>query len=252
VKRPNISTKTSRSFGTPGLSARAAIRTRRARIQQMTLRSKIASLGVVAAIGAILALGMGESPLMGAALAAAVVAGAVILISAPQAIIIAGILVAYAALSVALSTSFIAVATIGTLFFIKDVFGGAVSLVLASVLAAWVSVRHSRGRAWVTLAMALVASIVFGMALTLAFPPLGLYGAYITMAITLALRCGGWAWLTGFAAIAREKVKVFRKPAENGSDEVLQAWKRRASAELATAAVLDSLSSAHTLSLIHI
>ena len=65
-----------------------------------------------------------------------------------------------------------------------------IHLSFAAIVSAWVSAQYSRGKAWVTLALAGISSMTLGFALLFVAPVLGMYAAYLSMAFILALRCG--------------------------------------------------------------
>jgi hypothetical protein len=79
-------------------------------------------------------------------------------------------------------------------------------------------------------------------------PSLGDWAAFGSIAVVLAFRCGGWAWISGATGLLISRV-IHRqeKEVEVQDSEVLAAWARREKAEQQTAEVLDHLDANHVI-----
>lgn len=239
--------KAAKSYGRPGISARATYRTRRARYAQMSWSSRLIAFAAFSVTG--LALGLaGHYPwwagLAGGAGLALVLAA---LLAAPSALILGLVLIAYVPVALSTSAVYAAAPVADHQIYAVDAFGAFTSLLFAAAIATWVSVRFSRGRPWVTLALALGSTTVVGYILVLTFPALGLYAAYASIAAVLVFRCGGWAWLSGVAGLGIARLRSSGARDVAADSDALSAWLRKAEAEQATAAALDSLDSNHAL-----
>jgi hypothetical protein len=246
MTRPKI--RIPRAFGRPGASAQGAYRSQRARLTKMTWKGRLAGLLAMAAAGAIVAQAAGVHPIAGAAIAASVILAVTALIVAPQALAVIAVLAGFAVLSLPLGAALTAAGSQGTTV---DPVGGALSLMVTALVATWFAVRYSRGRPWVTLALALGSTIPFAAVLMAFAPELGLNAARIPLAVVLALRCGGWAWLTGLTGLGLDSLRKLNG-AENrtlGTSTQLtrpSSWLAKSEAERATAAALAGLPDSFT------
>lgn len=239
--------KTSRSYGRPGLSARATYRTRRARYAQMSWRSRLGAFALLSAGGLIVGLAAHYPWWAGLAGGAGIALVLAALLSAPRALSLGGVLLAYIPLSLPLGAVYAAAPVSDHAIYAADAFGASTSLIFAAAIATWISVRFSRGRAWVTLALGLASTALIGYILVLTFPEMGLYAAYLSLALVLMIRCGGWSWLTGLVGLGVAKLRARGARDISPDGDVLSAWLRKAEAEQATAAALDLLDSNHAV-----
>lgn len=250
-----LSRKPSRArvHGRSGVSARAAYRTQRARFQKMSWRGKLAALAFIAAAGAVCALSVNVNALVGAGIGAALGLALAAVLAAPNALIILCMLAVYAAFSYYPGGLYTA---LGSNFKASDPFGGSLALMMAAFLATWASVRFSRGRPWVTLALALGSTWTVGFVLGFLFPPLGLNAARLSIIAVLAVRCGGWDWVSGGFGLFLDKIRNMGKSAEAEPQPTIgkakaknapqiSAWLNRAEAEDKTAEILAALGTSY-------
>lgn len=240
-----------RRYGQPGGSARSAHQTQRAHLSTLSWKSRAAWLATVAALGAVIAGSAGFSPLTGALVAATGVAAVTAIIAAPHWAALVGILAVYWPISFVQGAWFTSAAS-----GYGDYVGGSSSLMVAAFVSTWAAVKYSRGRAWVTLAVALGASIVAGGLLLSIAPGLGLNAARLTLAMALLLRCGGWAWIAGAAGLAWDSLRTSfsrdRGPIRDTQvsvDDAIEGsqWLLRAGAEQRTAEMLTALPAGFTV-----
>lgn len=241
-----------RQIGVPGGSARAAYRTQRALLQRMSWRSRLAWLVGISLIGAAIAAATDRSPLIGAALAGSVTLAAVAIVTVPQTLQIMGVLAGYTLLAFPFGAVFVSFALEAGET--ADFYAGGVSLLVASFIATWVSVKFSRGRVWVTLAVSLFASLVGGLTLLAVWPGLGLNAPRLALAAALLVRCGGWAWTVNAVGVAVDSMRGKPHPgveaervATPEDQKELSAWLKREDAEKRTATALDKLPASTTV-----
>jgi len=241
---------TAKTFGRPGTSSTAAYRTQRARFQSLSWRTRITLLVAAIVAGIISAAAANMDLLLGAAIAAGLLLALSAVFVAPQSLYIVAVLGMYAPIAVGAGMLLESQALNG---FVGDPAGAAANLFVAALFATWASVRFSRGKPWVTLALALLSTFTVAMALVYVFPPLGLTAAYISMASVLALRCGGWAWISGVFGLAIDEIRgAAPKPKDSATDTLddratKSAMLLRAKAEQRTASVLESMDSSHSV-----
>lgn len=252
LTRQTSSNDRARQIGVPGGSARAAYRTQRALLQRMSWRSRLSWLLAICVLGAGAAAATGRSPLIGAVLAGSVTLAAVAVITVPQTLQILAVLAVYTAFAFPVGAVFIAAsAQPGQTV---DLYGGGVALMVAAFIATWASVKYSRGRAWVTLAVALGASVLGGLLLVAVVPSLGVNAARIALVAVLLVRCGGWAWAVNAAGLAWDALRhrpaagvEKERPATSEDQKSLSEWLRREDAEKRTARLLADLPAGSTV-----
>lgn len=241
---------TARTFGRPGTSSTAAYRTQRARFQSLSWRTRLTLLGAGIIAGGISAAAANMNPLLGASIAAGLILALTAVFVAPQSLYIVSVLTLYVPISWGAGALLESRALNG---FLGDPAGAASNLFVAALFATWASVRFSRGKPWVTLALALTSTFTVAMALVYVWPALGLTAAYLSMVGVLALRCGGWAWLSGVVGLAVDEIRGAAPSPKNTQPQSLDdlstksAMLLRAKAEQGTATVLSDLDSDHAV-----
>lgn len=241
-----------RTIGRPGASARAAYRTQRVRIIALPWTAKLLYTAGFGLAGVIWALLIGANPISGLIVGLGLALTVGLLLLAPEPVILGAILATFIGFSVKLAAAFVAAATETAYFSLGDAVGGAISLSGAGILATWITVKFSRGRRWLTLLLTLFGIVPAGFLLVTVVPGMGLYAAYLAMALVLMARCGTWGWVQGLAglAIARLRARFARDrdrvpvPPRNSA---LAGWLRRAEAEQRTAVALETLDEHHTI-----
>lgn len=241
---------TAKTFGRPGTSSTAAYRTQRARFQSLSWKTRLMLLGAGIVAGSISAAAANMDPFLGASVAAGLILALTAVFVAPQSIYIVAVLTLFIPVSWGAGALLESQALNGQL---GDPAGAAANLFVAALFATWISVRFSRGKPWVTLALSLASTMTLAMGLVYIFPSLGLTAAYISMIAVLALRCGGWAWLSGVVGLAVDEIRgATRTPKAIATDNLddratKSALLLRAKAEQSTATVLESLDSDHSV-----
>ncbi len=188
---------------------REIYRTGRARFALMSWPKKLLFAGILVAISTLYALTTNGNLI----LAASIGLGISLLIggflSSPKALLISGMLLIYIPLSLTLGILYSSAPSAGGTLNIRDVVGGEVSLIIAAAFATFFGLRYSLGRPWVTVLLTLISTITLGYVIVLTFPNLGLYAAYIAMAVVVIFRCGIWAWVLGVINVGMSK--AFRR-----------------------------------------
>lgn len=241
--------KPNRGRGRPGASARAAVRNQRARVATSSWAARLAYLAISVGLGLAVSIYSGWpwwAGLLGGGLVWAAVLGSFLSAELlPMLITLALSLPSLYVTSVFLTTLDAAGKGWNALAYGSTVLGNVIYLLTILAGAVWLSVRASRGRAWVTVLLSVVALMFVAPALTGAFPSLpGLFWATVVVSSVLALRCGGWAWIAGAFAVTALRFR-FRGDKELetlSSDAVLSDWQSRSEAEERSAAILEQLS----------
>jgi hypothetical protein len=235
--------KDRKSIGRPGSSARAIYRGQKLRFAVMSWQKQMATVGIVAVAGGVVAGLTGVNPLMGIAVGLGLCLATATLLVAPDALKIIAVCIVYAPLTAPLGIFYTKLAQHNITISSGDMVGGALALIVALLLSIWIASRYSRGRVWVTIAL-VASSVIFpGMLLGMAAPALGLNAARISMVLVLMIRCGGFAWVTGSLGLLFDREKNLEPEVRAASKEdvkALEAWNQRAQAEQDTAEILEA------------
>lgn len=241
--------KTARTFGDPGMSSRALYRTQKAKYLNLPFWKKLLLPIVLIILGGVAAFLINQNILVGAGVGALISLGALLILLAPNALIIGGIVFAFFIISFPIVYSYTAAQKLGNVPTSTEIGWNLLTMLAAVTASTWLSIQYSRGRAWLTLALTAASTFTIGYVLLTFFPELGLYNALAGMALVLALRCGGWAWITGLANIGLSKMRKDSIKIKNSTEEkqILNAWMKQAEVEQKTSTILDSLNKDYTI-----
>lgn len=241
--------KKARHLGNPGMSSRAIYRNQKAKFLNLPLWKKIVFISLFSLAGFVVAFLIEENLFNG--LLIGTVAGLIvaILFLVPDIFIIAPIVVFFTGITYPIVYSYLLAPSQGTIQPTNEQMGWNLFFMLTAVLAStWISVQYSKGKAWVTLLLTLSSTFTVGYLLLTFFPSLGIYNAFISMALMLFLRCGFLSWVQGLFIIGLSKT-VNPNMKINSSEEqrILGNWVKQAENEKKIASILDGLNNTYTI-----
>lgn len=185
---------------------RSAYRTQRARFVEMSRPKRLLAVAIIVAIGALYALATNGNIILDASIGLGIALLIGGLLSSPRVLIISAMLILYIPLSLTLGILYSSAPAVGKSLTANDIVGGEISLLLAAGFATFFAIKFSLGRTWVTVLLTLGSTVTLGYVIVLTFPALGLYAAYIAMALVVFFRCGAWAWLAGVIDVGVAKL----------------------------------------------
>jgi hypothetical protein len=237
--------------GRPGSSAKAAYRFQRARFSQTSLQARVGIIAIAGLFGAIFARTLHHNIFAGAGIGSGLFVAGISLMIAPEALRILAVLIVYSPISFYLGGLYSAAGS-GTARGLSpkaiDYQGGSLVLFILVLLSIPIAVNFSRGKVWITLALTFGSTIFPGLIILAGVPILGLNIARLTIAVTLALRCGGWAWITGSLGLFKDslgKKEIVEQIATVEDIEAGSEWLKRSNAEKETAKILEQLQDGH-------
>lgn len=245
--------KKSAVIGSPGVSAKAAYRSRQVKFAMMSLRSRIFSFVGFTAVGALLGFFTGTGVLFGGLTGSGIALLIAGFLSISEASAMLTVLVAYILAS---STIVDVYGTLSKVTYSDEWKSNLSTLVaVAATYAFWVSAKYSRGRNWVTLFLALASTVTLGFALTYFVPSLNIVSGFMFLASVLILRCGGWVTISSWVSLVTTPKEHYGEDVSvEGSDNISSqsrierdAWLVRAEAEEKTAKILNVLGTNHTI-----
>ena len=245
--------KKSAVIGSPGVSAKAAYRSRQVKFAMMPLRARVLGFATFTAVGALLGFLSGTGVLVGGLTGSGIALLIAGFLSVSEASAMLAVLVAYILASSNIVDMYEALSQ--TSYSSEWKTDLSTLLAVAAVYAFWVSAKYSRGRNWLTLLLALASTVTLGFALTYLVPSLQIFSAFLFLVTVLVLRCGGWVTISSWVSLAATPKDRYEDDVQvEGSDNVSSqsrierdAWLVRAEAEEKTAKVLNSLGVNHTI-----